>query len=147
MGHSPCVTQRSLWRERSEANCWTCGWKSRRRKFPCGAVVISGSSLGTGSPDVKALGGRGGHRTILVGSAQGASNQEGRSESERTNRRNGLPHEADSSGMVGDAKSFFPLFDGQCRRGRMGIGTCRISRRKWKAAILESPAVKARKVW
>ena len=32
----------------------------------------------------------------------------------------GSPHEADSSGAIGDAKSFFPLLDGQCRRGRMG---------------------------
>src|SRR3954453_13657199 len=48
-------------RERSEANCLTSGWKSRRRRSPCGAVVISGSSRGdprTGSPDVKAPGGQ-----------------------------------------------------------------------------------------
>ena len=48
-------------RERSEANCLTSGCKSRRRRSPCGAVVISGSSRGdprTGSPDVKAPGGQ-----------------------------------------------------------------------------------------
>ena len=47
-------------RERSEANCLTSGCKSRRRKSPCGAVVISGSPRGdprAGSPDVKAPGG------------------------------------------------------------------------------------------
>src|SRR3954468_9290452 len=40
----------------------------------------------------------GGLRATSVGSAPRASNQEGRSESERTNRRIGSPHEADSSG-------------------------------------------------
>jgi len=46
---------------RSEANCLTSGCKSRRRRSPCGAVVISGSPRGdpwAGSPDVKAPGGR-----------------------------------------------------------------------------------------
>ena len=42
-GNSP---RRTLWRKRSEANCLTCGCKSRRRKSPFGAVVISGSFLG-----------------------------------------------------------------------------------------------------
>ena len=45
------------WRERSEANCLTSGCKSRRRRSPCGAVVISGSLRGdswAGSPDVQA---------------------------------------------------------------------------------------------
>ena len=44
-------------RERSEANCLTSGCKSRRRRSPCGAVVISGSLRGdswAGSPDVQA---------------------------------------------------------------------------------------------
>src|SRR5262249_25804748 len=39
----------------------TSGCKSRRRRSPCGAVVISGSSWGdprAGSPDVEALDGR-----------------------------------------------------------------------------------------
>ena len=56
-GNSP---RRTPWRERSEANCLTSGCKSRRRKSPCGAVVISGSPRGdprAGSPDVKAPGG------------------------------------------------------------------------------------------
>ena len=48
----------------------------------------------------------------------------------------GSPHEADSSGAIGDAKSFFSLLNGQCRCGRMGRCPCRISRRKLKAAIL-----------
>ena len=49
------------WRERSEANCLTSGCKSRRRRSPCGAVVISGSLRGdswAGSPDVQAPGGQ-----------------------------------------------------------------------------------------
>ena len=56
------IAMRTHRRERSEANCWTCGCKSRRRKSPCGAVVISGSPRGdlrAGSPDVKAQGGLG----------------------------------------------------------------------------------------
>ncbi len=47
--------------ERSEANCLTSGCKSRRRRSPCGAVVISGSLRGdswAGSPDVQAPGGQ-----------------------------------------------------------------------------------------
>ena len=49
------------WRKRSEANCLTSGCKSRRRRSPCGAVVISGSLRGdswAGSPDVQAPGGQ-----------------------------------------------------------------------------------------
>ena len=48
-------------RGRSEANCLTSGCKSRRRRSPCGAVVISGSLRGdswAGSPDVQAPGGQ-----------------------------------------------------------------------------------------
>src|SRR5271166_2545836 len=51
----------TLRRERSEANCLTSGCKSRRRRSPCGAVVISGSLRGdswAGSPDVQAPGGQ-----------------------------------------------------------------------------------------
>ena len=51
----------TLGRERSEANCLTSGCKSRRRRSPCGAVVISGSLRGdswAGSPDVQAPGGQ-----------------------------------------------------------------------------------------
>ena len=47
--------------ERSEANYLTSGCKSRRRRSPCGAVVISGSLRGdswAGSPDVQAPGGQ-----------------------------------------------------------------------------------------
>jgi hypothetical protein len=54
-------TRGTPWRERSEANCLTSGCKSRRRRSPCGAVVISGSPWGdpgAGSPDVKAPGGQ-----------------------------------------------------------------------------------------
>jgi len=50
-------------------------------------------------------------------------------------------------GNVGEAKWFPPFHDGQCRYGRTGVSTYRISRRKLKAAILESAAVKVRKVW
>jgi len=50
-------------------------------------------------------------------------------------------------GNVGEAKWFPPFHDGQCRYGRIGVSAYRISRRKLKAAILESTAVKARKVW
>ncbi len=53
-----------------------------------GIVVMSGSHWGdpvAGSPEVKALGGQG---IFLSGSVQGASNQEGCSESERISRRN-----------------------------------------------------------
>ena len=50
-------------------------------------------------------------------------------------------------GTVGEAKWFPPFHDGQCRDGSTGVSTSRISRRKLKAAILESTAVKARKVW
>src|SRR5271167_984636 len=42
-------------------NCLTSGCKSRRRRSPCGAVVISGSLRGdswAGSPDVQAPGGQ-----------------------------------------------------------------------------------------
>ncbi len=51
------AVSRNRWRERSEANCLTSGCKSRRRRSPCGAVVISGSLRGdswAGSPDVQA---------------------------------------------------------------------------------------------
>jgi hypothetical protein len=98
-----------------------------------------------GSPEVKALGGR--EFVFLFGSAQRASNQEGRSESERIRRRNLVPRVKLICGTVGEAKWFPPFHDGQCRGGSTGISTSRISRRKLKAAILESTAVKVRKVW
>jgi len=49
-------------------------------------------------------------------------------------------------GIIGAAKGFFPLPNGQCWYGRMG-GHVPNSRRKLKAAILESTGVKVRKVW
>ena len=55
------LDRRTPRRERSEANCLTSGCKSRRRRSPCGAVVISGSLRGdswAGSPDVQAPGGQ-----------------------------------------------------------------------------------------
>jgi hypothetical protein len=104
---------------RSEASDSTSGCKSRRRKSPCGAVVISGSR--SGRPDGWKPGSKSPRRPskAQVGSVQGASNQEGRSQSERSNRRNSSPHEADSR-MLGDAKVFHHLPDGQCRDRRMG---------------------------
>src|SRR5208282_1701533 len=62
------------WRERSEANCLTSGCKSRRRRSPCGAVVISGSLRGNpkaGSPDVKALDGQVGAEPLRSGQHRG----------------------------------------------------------------------------
>jgi hypothetical protein len=73
------------WRERSEANCLTSGCKSRRRRSPCGAVVISGSPRGNpkaGSPEVKALDGQVGSEPPRVVRQY---------ESERTKRRNEVP--------------------------------------------------------
>jgi hypothetical protein len=98
----------------------------------------------TGSPEVKVPGGQG---LSLSRSAQGASNQEGRSESERISRRNRGTRVKLICGGVGEAKWFLRSHDGQCRYGRTGARTYRISRRKLKAAILESTAVKVRKVW
>ena len=49
-------------------------------------------------------------------------------------------------GSIGGAKGFFPLPDGQRWCGRMGVHVPD-SRRKLQAAILESTAVKVRKVW
>ena len=137
-------------RERSEANCLTSGCKSRRRRSPCGAVVISGSPRGNpkaGSPDVKALDGQVGSEPPRSGQHRGQATRRAVTKANGLNAEIGSPHEADSSGVIGDAKSFFPLFDGQCRCGRMGQCPCRISRRSLKAAILESQAAKARKVW
>jgi hypothetical protein len=65
---------RNRWRERSEANCLTSGCKSRRRRSPCGAVVISGSPRGNlkaGSPEVKALDGQVGTEPLRSGQHRG----------------------------------------------------------------------------
>jgi hypothetical protein len=88
--------------ERSEANCQASGCKSRRCKSPCGTVAISGNLRFTGGwkPGRKSPRRPDGHRTVSVGSVQGANEQEGRSQSERTNRRNRAPHETDSSGVL-----------------------------------------------
>jgi hypothetical protein len=62
------------WRERSEANCLTSGCKSRRRRSPCGAVVISGGLRGNpkaGSPEVKALDGQVGTEPLRSGQHRG----------------------------------------------------------------------------
>ena len=50
-------------------------------------------------------------------------------------------------GSIGDAKVFHHAIDGQCRSGSTGVCTDRVSRRKLKAAILESLTTKARTVW
>jgi hypothetical protein len=125
---------------RSEASCPTCGWKSRRRRSPCGAVVISGRGQGdltAGSPDVKALGGR-------VGSEPLRSDQHrGRATRRAVAKANGISAEIanrlEADGRtIGDAKVFPPQVDGQCRYGRTGRCPYRVSRRTLKAAILES---------
>jgi len=74
----------------------------------------------------------------------GASNQKGRSESERTNRRNASPAGSWLQ-EYWSAKGFTDLPDGQCPHGRNWELHVRGSRRKLKAAILESPPPKARK--
>ena len=98
------------------------------------------------SPDVKASGGRGDLEPLRSGQPSEASNQKGRSESERTSRRKQAPHEADSSGHLELPRVFLlcPMASAdteELRRTYWG------SRRKLKAAILESTAVKVRKVW
>ena len=50
------------------------------------------------------------------------------------------------AGALEVAKGFFPLPDGQRWYGRMGVHVPD-SRRKLQTAILESTAVKVRKVW
>ena len=99
----------TLGRERSEASCQACGCKSRRCKSPCGTVAISGNLrfAGDWKPGRKSPRRPDGHRTVSVGSVQGANEQEGRSQSERTNRRNRVPHETDSSG-VSECQDFLP---------------------------------------
>jgi hypothetical protein len=62
----------------SEAICWSCGCKSHHCNSQFGSVVISDSRWGDSaaeSSEVKAL-------------YRGASNQKGRSESERNSHRN-----------------------------------------------------------
>ena len=137
-------------RERSEANCLTSGCKSRRRRSPCGAVVIPGSPRGDpriGSPEVKAPGGQVGSEPLRSGQHRGQATRRAAAKANGLIAEIGSPHEADLGGAIGDAKIFFSLIDGQRRCGRMGQCPHRISRRKLKAAILESQAAKARKVW
>src|SRR5260370_13535300 len=136
-------------RGRSEANCSASGCKSRQRKSPCGAVAISGSLQGNlkpGSPDVKALDGP-------VGTEPSPSGQlRGRTTRRAAAKANGLTAEKGCRTKLiqaedRSAKRFFPLVDGQCRCGSNGETHASDYRRKLKAAILESRAVKARKVW
>ena len=146
-GTSPAGTRS---RERSEANCLTSGCKSRRRRSPCGAVVIPGSPRGDpriGSPEVKAPGGQVGSEPLRSGQHRGQATRRAAAKANGLIAEIGSPHEADLGGAIGDAKIFFSLIDGQRRCGRMGQCPHRISRRKLKAAILESQAAKARKVW
>jgi len=146
-GERPSRTQ---WSERSEANCLTSGCKSRRRRSPCGAVVIPGSPRGDpriGSPEVKAPGGQVGSEPLRSGQHRGQATRRAAAKANGLIAEIGSPHEADLGGAIGDAKIFFSLIDGQRRCGRMGQCPHRISRRKLKAAILESQAAKARKVW
>ena len=74
----------------SETSCCSSGCKSRRRNSQFAAVVISGRHAGRPG-DLKARKYKPGEATrrnaAAVWSARGASNQEGRSESERIKRR------------------------------------------------------------
>ena len=98
-----------------------------------------------GSPEVKALGGQ------VDAEPPRSDHPRGQTTRRAVARANGLVAETGSRvkmicGVIGDAKGFFPLPDGQGQHGRTGESTCWVSRRKLKAAILESSAVKARKV-
>src|SRR5260370_34486167 len=112
----------------------------------CSDIRQSSGDPKTGSPDVKALDGQTGIEPSWSGQLRG-----------RTTRRaaakaNGLTAENGSrtkliQAVHWSAKSFFPLVDGQRRCGRNGDKHAPNSRRKLKAAILESRTAKARKVW
>ena len=94
-------TRGTPWRERSEANCLTSGCKSRRRRSPCGAVVISGSSRGdprAGSPEVKAPGGQVDTEPPRSGQHRGQATRRAVAKANGLNAEIGSPHEADSSG-------------------------------------------------
>ena len=98
------------------------------------------------SPLFGALGSPSTLEPLRSGQPSEASKQKGRSESERTSRRKQAPHEADSSGHLELPRVFLlcPMASAdteELRRTYWG------SRRKLKAAILESTAVKVRKVW
>ena len=105
-----------------------------------------GATRGPESPEVKASGGRGDVEPFRSGQPGEASEQEGRSESERTSRRKLSPHEADSSGSLEPPRvcPCYPMASADTEELRR---TYRGSRRRLKAAILESTAVKVRKVW
>src|SRR5262249_58479093 len=125
-------------RERSETNCCTCRWKSCRRNSPFGAVVISGSPRGGlegWKPGCRSLR----QAEPRLGLISPGGEQPGGPQRERTNEPSklGPPREADC-GNIGDAKGFFPLPDGQCWYGRMGVCTCQTPggscrRQSWRA--------------
>ena len=98
-GTSPAGTRS---RERSEANCMTSGWKSRRRRSPCGAVAISGSPRGDprpGSPDVQALDGPMGTEPSRSGQLRGRATRRAVAKANGLTVEIWVPHEADSSGV------------------------------------------------
>ncbi len=81
-------------RERSEANCLTSGCKSRRRRSPCGAVVISGSLRGdswAGSPDVQAPGGQVGLEPPWSGQHRGQAIRRAVAKANGLNAEMGVP--------------------------------------------------------
>jgi len=115
-GLSPC----------SEAICWSCGCKSHHCNSQFGSVVISDSRCGDStaeSSEVKAF-------------SREASNQKGRSESERNRRRN-----SQCSCQVSRGSGRWLLSLWKELRGTHGEATGGL-----KAAILERAAEKARKV-
>ena len=112
----------------------------RSRRSPCGAVVISGSGQGdlaTGSPDVKVPGGQVGFKPLRSDQHRGRATR--RAVAKANGRNAEISHRLEADGRsVGDAKVFSPRIDGQCRYGRTGLCPYRVSRRKLKAAILDS---------
>lgn len=79
------------------------GWKSRRRKSPCGAVVISGSLQGDlkpGSPDVQALDGPAGTEPPWSGQHRGRATERAAAKANGLTVEIRVPHEADSSGVL-----------------------------------------------
>jgi hypothetical protein len=126
------ATAAVLNRERSEASCQACGCKSRRCKSPCGTVAISGNFRFTGGwkPGRKSPRRPDGHRTVSVGSVQGANEQE-----RAVAKANGRIAEVEPRTKLiqaeyWSAKTLFPVVNGQRRCGRHGEMHAPDSRRK-----------------
>ena len=111
----------------SEAICWSCGCKSHHCNSQFGSVVISDSRCGDStaeSSEVKAF-------------YRGASNQKGRSESERNRRRN--IHCCSCQASRGSRRWLLSLWKKLRDTHKEASGGL-------KAAILERSVEKARKV-